>query len=1179
MEEKKEENYSINHDVEILEVKRTQHLTPSALSSLSEKIANPLSCRDEENVKNSHCFLRYCGIDNVKNILTDDVMQQDFFTSMLYDASKKYKEYATMKELYVSLGKFYRAKSALKSRIDRISEIESKIKSSLENASKIIFKDNVGLFKDLVMNIQKKEIFLRTASLHLSQYVAEITDKKLLNDLRRRISQIRALRNSKVDVSADFEILGNNSMSLSWEEAFENMIEGTHLRDFVNPFSWDTLLEVAELLQNVTSVEEKFLMKEFDVPHDQQVSFRQHIKSLLPIIVIKKSPKDFFYVNIWQIDLGITMEDLKSTEDEPEKKPLEPTAASPAPVKKATAHKKLGRPTLARTFPNLVAIATEFVKANGHAAQERRRDDTSKSAGVSIADVRKHIMNEIPELGKRGVSLGAIRTLFCPPSRAAKSAENYHSYIPAKVPHKRNNVRKEHKNSHYLFARVKYRRELAQMFREHFSVISVDCMNQLRCSFNTMASRYHQINTYYLEDDEPDNYDHDFPVPRYLIKPSGILELSNKTSEDTILNYFSNLSPHEVSEIDDKVVTECVMNDMLISIEQSVDSSDNKFIKDSHGRKHFITPHSGPSYVFLRPSKLLPVNMETHNGDIAPMMKKITSDDKSAVLLISDRGPDRCQEYYANEYFYYMLWKQYKLDILIVTSFAPGYSAYNPIEHLWAPLSRSLTGVKGNPITDGDDRPPAYMAGLSTLERTQKEIGVFDREMGKVQKYWEEKTFDGWPIITQAVESNQCLRDIDTEYERVKAYFKSKKSKINPSFKDIHKNWREAMKHIDRRNCELIIKKCKISCQHCCENPVKAKELMAFVETHSIFDPQPSSSIKDSYHSFLEMTELEKDKIDPPNSHFKVNRKVDIGKCQFCPSWVFTSETEKNAHNSSFHAIEIAKVRDKKKKTLKTTTNNESIKKYPCTDASCDAVFPTYHQLNKHKKQTGHAKYKNTKLGSGKDVITKQRNILKQFLISNGDARIDNIDVNDEDNDDYTSNVEQEPGHPLGHRDVIEQDEENAPTPPNSSLSDLDRVEDVLNNFPPAPTEDDLELAVITGDVPQDIDIESILYNPQLSLEEGDYVAAVYIEDRKPYIGKVLEVDGDDVYIDFMKPNVKDNALPQILQWPGRRDDIWVKSTEVLCVVCEPEETNRGYKFIADTCQNICTRHFTWKNL
>ena len=97
-------------------------------------------------------------------------------------------------------------------------------------------------------------------------------------------------------------------------------------------------------------------MKEFDIQQDQQASLRQHIMSLLPILVINKSAKEFYYVNIWQIDLGITMEDLKNIEEEPAKENVQP--AAPEPVAKATVHKKLGHRPLAHIFPNMVTIAT-----------------------------------------------------------------------------------------------------------------------------------------------------------------------------------------------------------------------------------------------------------------------------------------------------------------------------------------------------------------------------------------------------------------------------------------------------------------------------------------------------------------------------------------------------------------------------------------------------------------------------------------------------------------------------------------------------------------------------------------------------------------------------------------------------------------------------------------------------
>ena len=99
--------------------------------------------------------------------------------------------------------------------------------------------------------------------------------------------------------------------------------------------------------------------------------------------------------------------------------------------------------------------------------------------------------------------------------------------------------------------------------------------------------------------------------------------------------------------------------------------------------------------------------------------------------------------------------------------------------------------------------------------------------------------------------------------------------------------------------------------------------ITVFLATQSIFYPHPSTSVKESYHSFLEMSELEKEKIDLPNSHFKVNRKVDIGRCEICPSWVFTSETEKKTHNSSFHADVLSRMRKEKTKTRKTKTNEK----------------------------------------------------------------------------------------------------------------------------------------------------------------------------------------------------------------------------------------------------------------
>ena len=46
-----------------------------------------------------------------------------------------------------------------------------------------------------------------------------------------------------------------------------------------------------------------------------------------------------------------------------------------------------------------------------------------------------------------------------------------------------------------------------------------------------------------------------------------------------------------------------------------------------------------------------------------------------------------------------------------------------------------------------------------------------------------------------------------------------------------------------------------------------------------------------------------------------------------------------------------------------------------------------------------------------------------------------------------------------------------------------------------------------------------------------EFVGAVF--DRKPYIGQVLEVDDESVYVNFMAPHIKESSVSQTFRWPG----------------------------------------------
>ncbi|KAJ8048027.1 hypothetical protein HOLleu_00183 [Holothuria leucospilota] len=75
----------------------------------------------------------------------------------------------------------------------------------------------------------------------------------------------------------------------------------------------------------------------------------------------------------------------------------------------------------------------------------------------------------------------------------------------------------------------------------------------------------------------------------------------------------------------------------------------------------------------------------------------------------------------------------------------PGYSAYNPIEHLWAPLSKHLTGAILPDHLDGE-LAPTKQTHLSAEQLRKKEGDVFDNAMETLNGYWEGKEFDGHHI-------------------------------------------------------------------------------------------------------------------------------------------------------------------------------------------------------------------------------------------------------------------------------------------------------------------------------------------------------------------------------------------------------------------------------------------------
>ena len=91
------------------------------------------------------------------------------------------------------------------------------------------------------------------------------------------------------------------------------------------------------------------------------------------------------------------------------------------------------------------------------------------------------------------------------------------------------------------------------------------------------------------------------------------------------------------------------------------------------------------------------------------------------------------------------------LDFLSVSTYAARYSAFNPIEDLWSPLSDMLAGVVFSPKLDGDTKPLCLQSQLSPDELREKEYAVFDNAISELSTFWKEAKFDGFPIQLEKI--------------------------------------------------------------------------------------------------------------------------------------------------------------------------------------------------------------------------------------------------------------------------------------------------------------------------------------------------------------------------------------------------------------------------------------------
>ncbi|XP_033114974.1 uncharacterized protein LOC117115334 [Anneissia japonica] len=270
---------------------------------------------------------------------------------------------------------------------------------------------------------------------------------------------------------------------------------------------------------------------------------------------------------------------------------------------------------------------------------------------------------------------------------------------------------KPNDNGHFCSARVKYCMQFSAAHPTNCAVYSVDNKNKITIGTDVLATdRRVKIHKLFPVADKPIYLDHDFPSRSgNLITPCGYMRL---TLHD----------PPRMSS-------------------------------DDNGRPELVVQRSGPVHIINRGPKTK-CNVASHVNDMLPLLQDDMRNGKSIVSIVADGGCDFHTGHQTNLLYYSRLFRDSHVDLLMITAYAPGQSALNPIEHVWGPCTQALTSVTLPDRLTGEEMSP-WEQNLTDDELRVKEDSVYDAAMSNLCKYWGNVRFGGIPVSTSYISSSK----------------------------------------------------------------------------------------------------------------------------------------------------------------------------------------------------------------------------------------------------------------------------------------------------------------------------------------------------------------------------------------------------------------------------------------
>lgn len=306
---------------------------------------------------------------------------------------------------------------------------------------------------------------------------------------------------------------------------------------------------------------------------------------------------------------------------------------------------KRGRPSLDEDQPGIVKTILEIVNSSA-SAHERRQMETLNTC--KTVDSLKKALEE----SGYTISRSATYLRLLPKRAKTNEALRHINPAPVKLLRARDDLHKGHDDTMFCKASIEHLKELASFLgNNQVMILSQDDKAKVPIGIPAASKQTALMMNVEYRVRLPD---HTFPVAAgYKLVPSVYMALK------VLNNNIGNSSPIKTS---------------------------------------------GPTYISIRSAKYSGSSSETHKTDFE---KILTLDEfkaythvpshedlvKPVLMFFVDGGPDQNPRYKTVIANAMDMFKKYDLDAVFIATNAPGRSAFNPVEHRMAPLSRALSGL------------------------------------------------------------------------------------------------------------------------------------------------------------------------------------------------------------------------------------------------------------------------------------------------------------------------------------------------------------------------------------------------------------------------------------------------------------------------------------------------------